>query len=78
MQRGLVEISVMKHRCSHNRNSEYLRAMMQMTRKMHTSRSQLERLLDPDNDKVLLETINRAASAIGKRATLILEDASNT
>jgi antitoxin HicB len=48
---------------------------VQMARKMHTSRSQLERLLDPDNDKVLLETVQRAASAIGKRAVLTLEDA---
>jgi antitoxin HicB len=48
---------------------------VQMARKMHTSRSQLERLLDPENDKILLETVQRAASAIGKRATLILEDA---
>jgi antitoxin HicB len=49
----------------------------QLARTMHTSRSQLERLLDPENDKVLLETVHRAASAIGKRATLILEDASS-
>jgi plasmid maintenance system antidote protein VapI len=48
---------------------------MEMARRMHTSRSQLERLLDPENDKVLLETVHRAASAIGKRATLTLEDA---
>jgi len=48
---------------------------VQMAHRMHTSRSQLERLLDPENDKVLLETVQRAASAIGKRATLILEDA---
>lgn len=41
---------------------------------MGTSRSQLDRLLDPDNDKVLLETIQRAASAIGKRVAISLED----
>jgi hypothetical protein len=34
---------------------------------MHTSRSQLDRFLDADNDKVLLKTVQRAASAIGKR-----------
>lgn len=48
---------------------------LQMARKMHTSRSQLERLLDPDNERVLLETVTRAASVLGKRATLTLEDA---
>ncbi len=46
----------------------------EMARRMHTSRSQLDRLLNPDNDKVLLETIQKAA-AVGKRLTLGLEDA---
>jgi antitoxin HicB len=46
----------------------------EMARRMHTSRSQLDRLLDPDNDKVLLETIQKAAAAVGKRLTLGLED----
>lgn len=48
---------------------------MEMARRMHTSRSQLDRFLDPDNDKVLLETVQRAASAIGKRVFISLEDA---
>lgn len=48
---------------------------MEMARRMHTSRSQLDRFLDPDNDKVLLETVQRAASAIGKRVSISLEDA---
>jgi len=43
-----------------------------MAQKMKTSRSQLDRLLDPENDKVLLETVQRAASAIGKRLTISL------
>jgi antitoxin HicB len=49
---------------------------MEMARRMRTSRSQLDRFLDPDNDKVLLETVQRAASAIGKRVSISLEDAS--
>ncbi len=30
--------------------------------------------LDPDNDKVLLEMVQRAAAAIGKRVSISLED----
>lgn len=47
---------------------------MEMARRMQTSRSQLDRFLDPENDKVLLETVQRAASAIGKRLSISLED----
>jgi antitoxin HicB len=47
---------------------------IEMARRMNTSRSQLDRFLDPDNDKVLLETVQRAASAIGKRVSISLED----
>lgn len=47
---------------------------IEMARRMQTSRSQLDRFLDPDNDKVLLETVQRAASAIGKRVSISLED----
>jgi hypothetical protein len=44
---------------------------------MQTSRSQLEqRFLDPENTKVLLETVQRAAAAIGKRVTISLENES--
>jgi hypothetical protein len=43
----------------------------EMARRMHTSRTQLDRLLDPDNDKVQLDTVQRAAMAIGR--TLRLE-----
>jgi antitoxin HicB len=38
-----------------------------MARQLHTSRSQLDRLLDPDNASVSLTTIARAAQALGKR-----------
>ncbi len=47
---------------------------LEMAKRMGTSRSQLDRLLDPDNDKVLLETVQRAAAAIGKRVSISLED----
>ena len=35
--------------------------------KMHTSRSALNRLLDPGNVSVTLQTLERAALALGKR-----------
>jgi len=38
----------------------------EMARRLNTSRSQLDRLLDPDNDKVQLDTLQRAATAVGR------------
>ena len=38
-----------------------------MARELRTSRSQLDRLLDPQNTAVTLETVTRAAHALGKR-----------
>ena len=38
-----------------------------MARKMKTSRSSLDRLLDPENTSITLQTLERAAQAIGKR-----------
>jgi antitoxin HicB len=35
--------------------------------RMHTSRSAVDRLLDPDNLSVTLQTLGRAAQAFGKR-----------
>jgi antitoxin HicB len=46
-----------------------------MAERMKTSRSQLDRLLDPANDNVQLDTMQRAAHAVGKRITFMLEDA---
>jgi DNA-binding Xre family transcriptional regulator len=42
-----------------------------MAKKLGTSRSGLERLLDPKNYSVTLLTLNRAASVLGKRLILI-------
>jgi antitoxin HicB len=44
-----------------------------MATRMKTSRSQLDRLLDPLNDKVQLDTMHRAATAIGKKLVIRLE-----
>jgi DNA-binding Xre family transcriptional regulator len=39
----------------------------QLARRMNTSRSALERLLDPENASVTLLTLERAARALGRR-----------
>jgi DNA-binding Xre family transcriptional regulator len=39
---------------------------MEMARRMNTSRAALDRLLDPENDAVTLQTLSRAATAIGR------------
>lgn len=39
----------------------------EMADKMRTSRAALERLLDPANSSVTLSTLERAASALGKK-----------
>lgn len=39
----------------------------EMASRMKTSRAALERLLDPDNASVTLFTLERAASALGKK-----------
>jgi hypothetical protein len=46
-----------------------------MAGEIQTSRSQLNRLLDPENASVSLLTISRAANALGKRMVVSLEDA---
>lgn len=43
-----------------------------LAKKMHTSRSALDRLLDPDNVSVTLQTLERAALAVGKRLKINL------
>ena len=43
-----------------------------MAARMETSRSQLDRLLDPENEGVTLHTLKRAAAAVGMRLELEL------
>ncbi len=38
-----------------------------LARRMQTSRSQIDRLLDPDNTAITLETLERLARAVGKQ-----------
>ena len=43
-----------------------------MARRMQTSRSALDRLLDPANPSVTLQTMDRAARALGKKLRIEL------
>lgn len=43
-----------------------------MAAKMHTSRSAFDRLLDPTNCSVTLQTLERAAAALGKKISIKL------
>jgi DNA-binding Xre family transcriptional regulator len=38
----------------------------EMARRLSTSRAQLDRLLDPENPKVQLDTLQRAATTLGR------------
>ena len=60
---------------------QFERAMQQqqktkqaMAKQLRTSRSQLDRLLDPRNVSVTLDTITRAARALGKRLIIRVAD----
>jgi len=44
----------------------------QMAKRMKTSRSQLDRILDPANDKIQLDTILKAAQVLGREVRLEL------
>ena len=45
-----------------------------MAKELKTSRSQLDRLLDPRNTAVSLETLTRAANVLGKRLIFEIRD----
>lgn len=47
----------------------------EMAKRMGTSRAALDRLLDADNTSVTLQTMNRAAAALGKELSITLSDA---
>ena len=46
-----------------------------MALRLKTSRSQLDRLLDPNNPSIHLDTITRTARVLGKRVLISLKDA---
>ncbi|MEN8237270.1 MAG: helix-turn-helix transcriptional regulator [Pseudomonadota bacterium] len=50
----------------------------EMAKRMNTSRSSLDRLLDPDNPSVTLGTMDRAAAVFGKHLHVELIDRPTT
>jgi predicted XRE-type DNA-binding protein len=44
----------------------------EVARRMHTSRAALDRLLDPQNESVTLNTLYKAAAAVGRQVRLEL------
>ncbi|MXY50379.1 MAG: Fis family transcriptional regulator [Gemmatimonadetes bacterium] len=44
----------------------------EMARRMRTSRASLDRLLDPENSSATLQTLERAARALGRRLHIAL------
>ena len=46
---------------------------VEMARRMETSRAALDRLLDPENPSVTLQTLQSAAAAVGGRLRVQLE-----
>ena len=53
---------------------EQKKSKQAMAKQLRTSRSQLDRLLDPRNVSVTLDTISRAARALGKRLIVRVAD----
>ena len=49
-----------------------------MAKELRTSRSQLDRLLDPENTAVSLETLTRAANVLGKQLVFEIRDKTTT
>jgi antitoxin HicB len=44
----------------------------ELAKRMKTSRAQLDRLLDPENESVTLATLTRAAQAVGRQLRMEL------
>lgn len=63
--------SVLAHKLEQAMKTQNL-SKSSMAKRMETSRSQLDRLLDPTNESVTLHTLKRAAAAVGMRLELEL------
>jgi len=55
-----------------NLMSEQKISKVEMSRRMETSRSALDRLLDPSNASVSLKTLDKAASSLGRKLNIQL------
>src|SRR5580658_8609657 len=58
----------------HQAMQEQQKTKQAMAKQLRTSRSQLDRLLNPRNVSVTLDTIARAARALGKRVIIRVAD----
>ena len=56
----------------HTMMKEQQLSKTEMARRMNTSRAALDRLLDPENRSVTLNTMEKAAQSLGKRLRLTL------
>ncbi len=75
--RNEVEAAAIKKVLAWQFEQEMLRQQktkQSMARELRTSRSQLDRLLDPENTAVSLETLTRAANVLGKHLVLEIRD----
>ena len=63
--------AVLAHKLTQAMKSQNI-SKARMAERMETSRSQLDRLLDPENERVTLHTLKRAAAAVGIRLELEL------
>jgi len=78
-EEGLLEVATaiaIKHYIAHQlteKMTEENLGKAEMARRMRTSRSALDRLLDPENPSVTLQTLQSAAQALGGRLKIELE-----
>lgn len=73
-----IEAAAVKRVISLELKSELERKQMtksELARRLETSRSQLDRILDPDNESITLNTLMKAAALLGKRLHVSLEAA---
>lgn len=68
VQAGALK-KVVSHQLAEAMKAQHL-TKVTMAKRMNTSRSQLDRLLDPNNESVSLDTLTRAAAAVGRQIRL--------
>ncbi|MHB1398338.1 MAG: XRE family transcriptional regulator [Trichloromonadaceae bacterium] len=64
---------VLAYQIQHEMENQRL-TKTEMAVKMRTSRAAVNRLLDPQNTAVTLNTLEQAATALGKRLRIFIED----
>jgi predicted rRNA methylase YqxC with S4 and FtsJ domains len=66
----LSAIGKVVNRCGSNAGVGGLADICNVAKKMATSRSQLDRVVDPENVSVQLDTLIKAARAVGKEVEI--------